>query len=164
MGKVGRDNFRISRSTWWNPNFSLVISGEIHLEDSGSCLRIKMRLNWLFFLFWVIWLGIVWYSFFGGISNLIIQKIQTGSWQIDSPLWLLPPIFMFAFGYLLVIGNFKHAANRSKEIFWKSFEIAQENIITNDKIFGLTEFQIINMLLLLTVTVAVLAIVINLLW
>jgi len=163
LGKVRRDNFRISRNTWWNPNFSLVIYGEIQSVGSGSCVLVKMRLAWSFFLFWLIWLGGVWYIFFGGTTNLIIQKIHTGIWQIDSPFWLLPPIFMFAFGYLLVIGNFKYAVNRSKEVFWRSFGVTQENIRFKDRIFGFTELQIINMLLLLTIVVSVLAIVISLL-
>jgi hypothetical protein len=160
-GKVKRNVFRISRATWWNPNFSLIISGEIQPEGSGSCIRVKIRLAWLFFLFWLFWLGGVWYIFFGGITKLIIQKIQTGIWQIESPFWMLPPIFMFAVGYLMVIGNFKHAANRSKEIFWRSFGVTRENVFFKGKIFGFTEFQIINMLLLLTVTVSVLAIAIS---
>ena len=68
---------------------------------------------------------------------------------------------MFAVGYLMVIGNFRHAANRSKEIFWRSFGVTQENVFFKGKILGFTEFQIINMLLLLTVTVSVLVIAIS---
>lgn len=83
---MGRNNFRILRVTFWNPDFSLVISGDIQSEASGSRIRIKMRLHWLFFLFWTIWLGIVWYILFGGIAKLTLLKIQTGIWQIESPL------------------------------------------------------------------------------
>jgi len=161
LGKVKRDNFRISRNTWWNPSFSLVIYGEVKSDSSGSCLRIKMRLHWFFFSFWAFGLGAICYSFFGGIAKLAIQKFQTGVWQIVSPLWLLPFVFMFAIWYLLVIGNFQNAANRSKEVFWKSFGVTREVVLFKDKILGFTEFQIIYILLFLTIAVSVLGILIS---
>ena len=83
------------------------VSGKIHSEGSGCCVRIRMRLLWFSFLFYLLILGWLWYMYFGGIANLIVQKVQTGIWQIESPWLLLPGIGMFAFGYLLSVGTFR---------------------------------------------------------
>ena len=59
LGNVKRDGFIMSRNTWWNPNFSLVISGEIQSEGSRSCVRGKIRLAWSVFLVDVAWMCLV---------------------------------------------------------------------------------------------------------
>ena len=89
--------------------------------------------------------------YFGGVANLIIQKIKTGIWQIESPWQLLPLIGMFAFGYLISVGTFMSEAIDIKEyLLWLS-ETKKENITYKDKIFGISESQIIKSLLIVTI-------------
>lgn len=144
-GEVERHYFRIWRTTWGNRNHPIVI-GKIQAYGLGSCIRVNIRLPFFSYLFCMIWLGAVWVIFFGGIANLVIQKIKTGIWEIASPWDLLPLIGMFAFGYLLSVGFFMSEAIDIKEyLLWLS-ETKKENIIYIDKIFGLSESQIIKSL------------------
>jgi len=154
FGKVGRSNFKISRVTWWNHNVTPVVSGKIQSEDLGCRIRIRMRMPWFSFLFSLFWLGAVWYLYFGGIANLIIQKIQTGIWQIESPWLLLLGIGMFAFGYLIFVGSFKSEVRRVKDYLMRLSETDGENIVYRDQFLGFTESQIIKLLFLLTLVIS----------
>jgi len=149
-GEVDRHYFKVWRATWWLRNLTPVVLGKIRSEGSGCCIQIRMRLPWYSFFFSALWLGMVWYLYFGAIAYLLIQKIQTGIWQIDSPWFLLTGIGMFAFGYLLFFSSFKRDANRNKA-FLLDLSNSKENDITyRDRIFGLTESQIITSLFLIT--------------
>lgn len=86
--------------------------------------------------------------YFKGIADLIIQKIQTGIWQIESPWMFLPGIGMFAFAYLISVGTFKSDVPYIKEYFLWLSGTSKENIIFIDRVFGLTESQIIKVLFL----------------
>lgn len=46
MGDVEGNCFRIWRVTWWNQNFTPVVSGKIQSEDLGCYLEIRMRMPW----------------------------------------------------------------------------------------------------------------------
>ena len=75
---------------------------------------------------------------------------QSGVWLIE-PYWgIFPLLGFFAFGYLLVMVSFKVETDRVKEFLVKLADVKQENIQYKDRIFGLTEFQIIRWLFLLT--------------
>jgi hypothetical protein len=162
-GEVERHYFRFWRVTWWSRNFTPIVSGKINSEDSGCCVRVRMRMPWFGFLFYSFWLGAIWFMYFGAIVNLIIQKIKTGIWQIESPWQLLPLIGMFAFGYLISVGTFMSEAIDVKEyLLWLS-GTKKENIIYIDRVFGITESQIIMSLFLVTVFVSLGWIVFNLL-
>jgi hypothetical protein len=150
-GEVHRHYFRMWRPTWWSRRIIPVVFGRTQPAGTGSCLRIRMRLPWHNLFFLIIWLGLIWCLFFIGVTNLIIQKIQTGIWQIESPWFLLLPIGMFAFVYLLSVGIFKSETNYVKEyLLWLS-GASRENITYIDRIFGITETQIIMSLFLVTV-------------
>lgn len=149
-GEVHRRYFRIWRPTWGKQNFAPVVSGKIQSEDLGCCVRVKMRMPWYGFLFYSLILAWLWIIYFKAIADLIIQKIQTGIWQIESPWMFLPPIAIFAFAYLISAGTFKSDVTYIKEyLLWLS-ETNKENISCRDRIFGMTESQIIKSLLLVT--------------
>jgi len=163
FGEVRRDIFRISRITWWYHNFTPVVSRKIQSEGLGCCLQVRMRMRWLSFLFSAFWLGAVWVMYFGGMANLIIQKIQTGTWQIESPWLLLPGIVMFALGYLISLGSFKNEANRVKEFLLTLSNSNEQNVIYCDQLLEIKESQIIQSLFLVTFVVSIAWIVFNLL-
>jgi hypothetical protein len=154
-GNVSRHHFWMRRFTWWNQNFTPVVSGKIQTEDFGSCIRIKMRMPWFGFLFYLFWLGAVWVMYFGGIANLLVQKIQTGIWQIDSPLLLLPGIFMLAFGYFLPVGSFYSDVHHVKKVLFSLTDVDRESIVYHDNILGVTESQILRTIFIMTVVVSV---------
>ncbi len=144
-GEVGRYHFRIWRTTWGNRN-QPIVTGRIQMRGTGSCIKVSIRYALLSYLFWLIWLGGIWYIFFKGVSELIFQKIKTGIWEIASPWDLLPLIGMFAFGYLLSVGFFMSEAIDIKEYLLWLLETNKEEIIYLNKIFGLSELQIIKSL------------------
>jgi hypothetical protein len=161
-GEVDRHYFRIWLVNIGKQNFTPYVLGKIQPKELGCCIRIKMRMPWFGFLFYSFWLGSVWTIFFGGVSDLIIQKIQTGIWGIASPWDLLPLIGMFGFGYLLSVGTFKYDAGYIKEyLLWLS-GAQKENLINRDLILGLTEAQIMKWLLTVTVVASFGWIVFNL--
>jgi hypothetical protein len=163
-GLVHRKYFRIRRDTWWNHNVTPVVFGKVNLEDSGCCIRIKMRMPWLSFLFDSLVLGWLWVMYFGGIANLIVEKIRSGIWQIDSPGMLLPGVGMFAFVYLISVGAFKSEVRRIKSYLLSLWQANEENIIVRDQIFGLTEPQFIKSLFLLTLVISLTWIVFSVFW
>jgi hypothetical protein len=149
-GEVERHYFRIWRVTWWSHNFTPIVTGKIHPEGFGSCLQIKLRMPWFGFWFYALILVWLWFIYFDGIANLIIQKIQTGIWQIESPWMLLPGIVMFAFAYLISVGTFMSEADKVKEYLLRISETKKENIKYQDRFFGVTEPQILKTLFLAT--------------
>lgn len=157
-GEVYRYRFRIWRDTWWSHNFTPIVSGTIQTEGSGSLLRIKMRMPWYSFLFYSFAFGFVWLSFFIGHANLVLQKVQTGIWQIESLLeWLLNVVLyivFLAFSYLISVGTFKGEVRRVKDYLLQLSEADKENIIYWDRILGITESQIIKLFFLITFVIS----------
>ena len=162
-GEVHRTYFRFWRETWSSRNFTPVVSGKIQLEDSGCCIYIRMRMPWFGFWFYLLWLGAVWVMYFGGLANLVVQKIKTGIWEIESPWQLLPLIGMFAFGYFLSVGIFMSEAQTVKESLLRLTETNEENIKYHNHIFRVTEPQIIRMIFLVTLVISGVWILYNLL-
>lgn len=163
-GEVNRNHFRIWRDTWQNHNFSPIVSGKIQSESSGSCLKVRMRMRWFGFWFYLLILAWLWVSYFAVISNLIVQKIQTGVWQIDLPWMFLPAIGMFAFAYLLSVGTFMSETKKIKRYLLQLLETTEENIKYEDRIFGITESQIIGTIFLVTLFTSLGWILYNLFW
>jgi hypothetical protein len=162
-GEVHRTYFRFWRNTWSSRNFTPIVSGKIQPEDSGCCVYIRMRMPWFGFWFYLLWLGAVWVMYFGGLANLVVQKIKTGIWEIESPWQLLPLIGMFAFGYFLSVGIFMSESQTVKESLLRLTEMNEENIKYHNHIFGVTEPQIIRMIFLVTLVVSSVWILYNLL-
>lgn len=163
-GVVERHYFRFWRVTLWYRNFTPIVSGIIQSEGLGSCLQIKMRMPWFSFWLYSLILGWLWFIYFGGIANLIIQRIQTGIWQIESPWMLLPGIVMFAFAYLISVGTFMIEADKVKEYLLRLSETGIENIKYQNRIFGVTESQILKILFLVTLVASFGWIIYSLLW
>lgn len=148
-GEVNRNSFRIVRIALLTRNFTPEVFGTIQQRNSGSNIRVKMRLHSSSFIFWAFWLGAVVYMILKGVISLVIQMAQLGVWQIN-PYWeIFPLLGFFAFGYLLVMVSFKLETDRVKEFLARLADVKREDIQYKDQILGLTEFQIIKWLFLL---------------
>jgi len=148
-GEVNRNSFRIVRIALLTRNFTPEVFGTIQQGNSGSNIRVKMRLHSSSFIFWAFWLGAVVYMILKGVTSLVIQMAQLGVWQIN-PYWKIFPLLgFFAFGYLLVMVSFKLETDRVKEFLARLADVKREDIQYKDQILGLTEFQIIKWLFLL---------------
>jgi hypothetical protein len=157
-GQVYRHNFKIRRYRGWWRNFTLVVLGETQSEDLGCCLQIRIRLSWFGYLVDALILGFIWLSFLMGNANLVVQKIQTGSWQVESlGEWLLSLllfIIFFAFMYLISVGTFKYESLYVKEYLLKLSATSEESIIYRDTILGITESQIIKALFIIPIVIS----------
>ena len=158
-GEVYRGSFRIWRDTWWNRNFTPITFGIIQHEVLGNCILIWMRMPWFSFLFYSFAFGFVWLSFFVGQANLIVQKIQTGVWQIGSlGEWLLNIagyIVFLILTYLISVGTFKSDVRRAKDHLLKLSETTEKNIIYRDRVLGFTESQIIKAIFVIPIVVSI---------
>src|SRR4030095_5090288 len=105
----------------------------IQSEALGCCLQIRIRLPWFGYLIDSFIFGFIWLSFFMGNANLIIQKIQTGIWQIESlGEWFLNVILylvFLAYLYLITVGTFKYDARYVKDYLFKLSETTKEGIL-----------------------------------
>jgi len=157
-GEVYRHHFRIWRDTWWGRNFTPITFGAIQEENLGSCIRIRMRMPWHGFLFYSFIFGFLWLSFFLGYADLILQKIQTGIWQIESlGEWLLNIvlfIIFLAYIYFISVGTFKSDVCRIKDRLLRISGTAEEDIIYRDTILGITESQIIKALFIIPIVIS----------
>lgn len=149
FGKVRRDRFKIHRTVLDNRR-SVLTFGEIHKTESGSRIHIQIRLPWLFFLFITCIFGYIYVAFFQWIMNLILLKIQTGIWQVESiseSLLTLAtyPIFMAIF-YLLPLYGFNHEAYHIKTRLRQILDASSERIYQY-QILGMTEIQLVKSIL-----------------
>jgi hypothetical protein len=167
-GEVERRDFRIWRATWWNSNIGPVVSGKIWSEVSGCCVVIRMRMPWFGFLFSSLAFGFLWLSFFVGHANLVVQKIQSGIWQVESlGEWLLNVVLYIVFIgsiYLMSLGIFKKEVRRVRDYLLWMWQADKESIIYRDEFLGITEPQIIRSILFVTLVVSLGWIVFSLLW
>ncbi len=158
-GEVYRGRFRIWRDTWWSRNITPVTSGIIQHEGLGSSIHIWMRMPWFGFLFSSVMFGFLWLSFFMAHANLIVQKIQTGVWQIESFWeWLLNfvlYIVFLAYVYLISAGIFKREVRRVKDYLLWLTQTTEENIVYRDRILGLSESQIIKAIFIIPIVISI---------
>jgi len=166
-GEVYRGSFRIWRAAYWSRNFTPITFGIIKREGFGSCILIWMRMPWFSFLFYAAIFCFSWFSFILGHADLIVQRIQTGTWQYESlGEWLLNFVMFFIFLlfiYLISVGTFKADVHKVKEGLLRISETAEENIIDHDRILGITEPQVIQALLLLPLGISIGRMIFNLL-
>jgi len=117
---------------------------------------------WHSFLFYSLVLGWLLVIYFGGIVNLLIQKLLTGVWQIESPWLLLPGIGMFAFGYLISVGTFKRDVRYIRDYLLSLLQTGVGNIIYQDEFLGLTETQIIKAWFVITLFISLVWVLLDL--
>lgn len=154
LGEVSRHYFHIWRvRSLLRKDYAYVI-GTINGTSKGCVLRLRMRMYFYNLIFWLVWLGAVWYMYFGGIASLVLTKIQTGVWNIDSPLFFLPGIGFFAWGYFIGVISFKLEAEYVKDSLVKITGVPRNKFHPIDRLFGLTESQIIGILFLGTFLVS----------
>lgn len=161
-GEVSRSEFKFWRAIWWNRS-SPVIFGKIWTEESGCCIVVRMRLPWLGFLFDVLFFGWFCVIYFGVIAKIFIQKIQTGSWQIDSPLMLLLFPCIFIFIYLISSGPFKSEVRHITNYLLTLSQTQKENIVYRDEFLGLKESQIIRVFFVITIIISLLWVMLDIL-
>ena len=158
-GDVTRNYFKIWRLTWWNQNFTPVVSGIIQSDEVGCRLQIKMRIPWYSFLFYSFAFGFVWLSFFMGNANLIVQKIQTGIWQIESfGEWLLNVVLyivFLAFIYFISVGTFKWEAYRIIAYLLRLVRAKRDKLVYYDQILGVKEYQILRALFVIPLVISI---------
>jgi hypothetical protein len=152
-GEVDRRGFRIWRTTWWNRNFTPIVFGKIWSEGSGCCILIRMRMPWFGFLFYSLVFGFLWFSFFVSQANLVVQRIQAGIWQIESPLDYLFSIAIFALLFLFLPRVFKGETSRIKNYLLWLWNSTEEDINYRDEFLGFRESQIIKSIFLVTFAV-----------
>ena len=159
VGDVERHQFRIWRLTWWSQNFRPIVYGKIQSEELGCSLQIRMRMPWFGFLFYSFIFGFLWLSFFIGNANLVVQKIQTGIWHIESfGGWLLNLVLFIVFLtsiYLISVGTFKWEAYNAIIYLLRLTRAKRENIIYQDQILGITESQIIKALFYIPIGISI---------
>lgn len=163
-GKVSRNDFKITRITWYQNSFKPVILGEISRDVFGSQVHITMRLDWSVFIFWIFWLGGVVLIGSNWYSDLIISAIQS-QMPINLTSYYLIPIGMFAFGYLLALVSFKLEAVKSKKLLYDLLRMQSVNddISFEETWFGLSEYQILSLAFLIVVAIAIVYFAIKLL-
>ncbi len=159
VGDVERYYFRLWRLTWWSQNFRPIIYGKIQQKELGCSIQIRMRMPWFGFLFYSFIFGYLWLSIFMGSANLVVQKIQTGIWQIGSlGEWfqgIVLYLVMLSFVYFLPVGTFKWEAYRAINYLLKLTRTKRKNIIYRDQILGFTEIQIVRAIFLLPLGISI---------
>lgn len=119
-GTVSENSFKISRSIRYQNSFLPVIKGTINTYLGKTEITISMTLNPFVKIFMIVWLSLA------GIPSAIIL-LALGRMLIHfyfkgfSP-FLLIPIGMFIFGYLLMFLAFKSEARVSKKRINQLFE------------------------------------------
>jgi len=158
-GKVYRHNFRMRRYRGWWRNYPPIVLGEIKSKDLGCSLQIRIRLPWFGYLVDILIFGFVWISFFMGNANLIVYKIQTGIWQMDSFWeWSLSVMLYFvflAYLYLIMVGTYKYEVRYVIDFLLNLSETNKESILYRNTILGFTESQIIGVIFALPIVISI---------
>jgi hypothetical protein len=105
-GKIGEDNFLISRIIRYNNSFLPVIEGVIYPSAYGSKIHITMRLNKFVLGFWVFWMSMV----------LLVTIVLLQAILLKQKFENLIPLLMLLFGYFLCIIPFNFEVNKAKRI------------------------------------------------
>ena len=152
-GEVNRHYFKIWRTNRWRRD-DPVVTGTIVSEGLGCCIFVRMRLPWLSFLFNSLFFGFVWLALFISPAEWLVKKIQTGSWQVESPGGYLLAIVIFALFNLISAGIFRNDVQQLKaDLLWIS-QTKAEDVIHKDRIWGIRETQIIKALFIISLVVA----------
>ncbi|MDH4471519.1 MAG: hypothetical protein QE487_02870 [Fluviicola sp.] len=117
-GSINNDSFEMKRIIGYKNSFIPKISGNVENTLGGSLIHVKMRLHVFVMIFMIVWMSLV------GIAALICTLVLIIGGRFNP--FLLIPIGMFLFGYLLTLGAFKYESARTKEDLKQIFEATIE--------------------------------------
>jgi len=119
VGEIHDESFKITRNiTSYQNSFQPEISGIVESMPTGSLIHVKMKLTPFVRVFMIVWMSLA------GLAALICTMVL-----IKSPVFhpfLLIPLGMFLFGYLLSMGGFKFESWRTKQDLKQFFEATVE--------------------------------------
>jgi hypothetical protein len=113
-GKINGRSFNLRRLIRYRNSFRPEIEGEISPDLNGTTINVKMRLHKAIIVFLCLWCGFVIYAFFG-----FLQESRTDP---KFAAFLLIPVGMLLFVYILTIAAFSHESSRSKSDLQKLLE------------------------------------------
>jgi len=161
-GEVSRQYFKIWRTDTWRRDNPVVI-GTVVSEGLKCRVLVKMRLPWFSLLTSLLFFGFIWLAFFITPAEWLIQKIQTGSWQVESPEGYLIAIAILTIFHLVAASIFRNDVRRVKDHLLRISQTNEENIIYKNQIWGMTEIQIVKITFVVLFVVSVGWIAFNLL-
>jgi hypothetical protein len=114
-GTVNGQSFSISRIIGYRNSFLPIVKGEIDFGSRGTEIHIKMRASTAVLIFMCIWLGIVGLVAILAIVGLVVSK--------SFHTFLLIPVGMFIFAYLLFTLAFRFESRIAKGFLDELFEV-----------------------------------------
>lgn len=106
-GYLNGNRFEINRIITYRNSFLPLIKGQIIENNIGTQIQVKMSLYLFVFIFMIFWCGVVGLAFIA----LFIAAIINNNFQA----FILIPLGMFIFGYLLTMIAFKAESSKSKK-------------------------------------------------
>lgn len=120
-GTVNPREFKISRVISYRNSFLPVILGTVSSGSGGTEIRLSMRMNLFVMVFMGIWLSIAGLATLGSLSVVTIALLKFKPASLNA--FLLIPLGMFLFGYLLMLFAFKAEAKISRKDLNRIFEV-----------------------------------------
>lgn len=102
-GALKWNSFKINRIINYRTSLLPIIYGKMQKTESGTKLRIKMRLNYFSLVLMTIW--------FGGLIILCGKLVSLNN---EFELFDFVPFAMMVFSYLLIIFGFKNESDKTK--------------------------------------------------
>ncbi|MEM8898671.1 MAG: hypothetical protein AAGC85_11230 [Bacteroidota bacterium] len=124
-GNLYSQHFNISRIINYRNSFLPQIRGEMSSTPYGSLVKLTFRLPLIASCFMMLWMG--------GVSFALIV-IMIGLFtdpSVDFNLFMLAPVAMLLFGYLLTLLGFKAESNPSIAFFQELLEHQKEFVDNN---------------------------------
>jgi len=115
-GELAQSEFRISRIIGYRNSFLPFSEGKVYPSDSGSKIRLVLRMHPFVNLFALVWFGMLLLFLAFDLFALFAQQ--------TSPASLSPFLIMGGFGFLLFNGSFWFEARKSLAFFKDLFKAA----------------------------------------
>jgi len=113
-GNIERNKFNINRVIYYKNSFRPTITGKLSEDETGTTIKVKMRLHIFVGIFMTVWLGGVFLGLLAGLTA-------------GDPVFMLVPFIMLLFGYGLTTGAFKYESIRAKKHLAEIFEAEIES-------------------------------------
>ncbi|HMR99586.1 MAG TPA: hypothetical protein PKE62_10040 [Anaerolineales bacterium] len=152
-GEVSRHYFKIWKTQWWRRD-NPIVTGAIIPNELGCRISVNVRLPWITFWLWWLFLGFIWVAFFIAPAEWLVLKIQTGIWQVESPGGYLISLALFTFFYLFSANVFRKDVRNIKDHFLWISQANEQNIMNKGQIWGMTETQIIKAFFVIPLIIA----------
>lgn len=120
-GEIHGKSFEIWRNIRYRNSFLPVIRGTVSSGSGGTEIRLSMRMNLFVMVFMGIWLSIAGLATLGSLSVVTIALLKFKPASLNA--FLLIPLGIFLFGYLLMLLAFKAEAKISRKDLNRIFEV-----------------------------------------